>query len=525
MKSRLLTRWIVFALWVWMLMGNAHAQRVALLVGNSGYNSAPLTNPANDVKAMEAALKAVGFEVTKVLNANQSQLKRAVRDFGNRAKGAEMAMLYYSGHGTQVNGENYLIPVGANIEKAADYDIEAVSANSVLAQLREAQPRAAVVVLDACRDNPHVASTKSLTKGLARMDAPTGTMIAFATAPNDVAQDNGLYARELAKNIQRPGLELLDVFRDTTAEVRRQSGGKQVPRISEVSIDQRIYLAGPGAGAPAGRQGVATVVASVVPEPVRPAAPVQAAPQARQAFEPEMQRIAAGRFTMGSPTSEKERRDNEGPQRTVSVRAFELGKTEVTQGQWKAVMGSNPSGFSQCGENCPVESVSWDDAQSYIQKLNEKTGKSYRLPSEAEWEYAARAGCESAFNVGGQCAHKIEASEANFNGDLVYNGSSQGVYRKKTTPVGSFKANNWGLNDMHGNVWEWVQDCYENDYSKGQPNDGSAHRADDSACSDRVLRGGSWIYYPQLLRAAYRDWSTPADLSINAGFRLARTVP
>jgi TRAP-type transport system periplasmic protein len=257
----------------------AHAQRVALLVGNASYSSAPLRNPPNDVREMEAALTAVGFKVSKLLNANQSQLKRAVRDFGNSARGAEMALLYYSGHGTQVRGENYLIPVGASIEKESDYEIEAVSANAVLAQLREAQPRAAVVVLDACRDNPHVASTKSLTKGLARMDAPTGTMIAFATAPNDVAQDNGLYARVLAKYVQRPGLELLDVFRDTASEVRRQSGGKQVPRVSEVSIDQRIYLAGPTRSGAVG-EGRGTQLASLVPEatPSSPAtyqAPVQ----------------------------------------------------------------------------------------------------------------------------------------------------------------------------------------------------------------------------------------------------------
>lgn len=226
----------------------ACAQRVALLVGNADYSVGRLTNPPHDVAAMEKALVALGFKVQKVLNANQNQMKRAVRDFGTSAQGAEVAFVYYSGHGTQVNGENYLLPVGASIEKESDYEVEAVSANAVLAQIRGAQPKAAILVLDACRDNPLAAVTKSATKGLGRMSAPTGTMIAFATAPGDTASDNGHYARVLAREIQKPGQELVDVFRNTAAEVRRlsASGKVQDPRISEMSINERLYLAGPG---------------------------------------------------------------------------------------------------------------------------------------------------------------------------------------------------------------------------------------------------------------------------------------
>ncbi len=145
----------------------AHAQRVALLIGNSSYQSAPLTNPPNDVRVMETALKRVGFKVQKVLNANQNQLKRAVRDFGEAAYGAEIALLYYSGHGTQAGGENYLLPVGAVINKESDYEVEAVAANALLRQIVGARPKAAIVVLDACRDNPYASTTKSTTKGLA----------------------------------------------------------------------------------------------------------------------------------------------------------------------------------------------------------------------------------------------------------------------------------------------------------------------------------------------------------------------
>ena len=241
----------------WMPAQAQQPPRVALLIGNANYTVGRLTNPPQDVQAMETALNKLGFKVQKVLNANQNQMKRAVRDFGNSAQGADVAFLYYSGHGTQANGENYLLPVGASIDKESDYAIEAIAANDVLQQIRGARPKAAILVLDACRDNPLAANTRSSTKGLGRMDAPTGTMIAFATAPNNVASDNGDYAKVLARELQKPGQELIDVFRNTTAEVRRLSAGKQEPRISEMSISERLYLAGQG-----------TQLASLVPEPI-----------------------------------------------------------------------------------------------------------------------------------------------------------------------------------------------------------------------------------------------------------------
>ncbi|MES2937805.1 MAG: caspase family protein [Pseudomonadota bacterium] len=289
--------WLAFALWsiacLWLLWPQqAHAQqqqqkRVALLIGNAGYQAAPLRNPPNDVREMEAALRGIGFRVQTVLNANQNQMKRAVRDFGDMAQGADIAFVYYSGHGTQANGENYLLPIGAAINKESDYEVEAVSANALMRQIAGARPKAAVVVLDACRDNPFAAVTRSTAKGLGRMDAPVGTMVAFATSPNTTASDEGHYARVLAKQLRTPGLELYDVFRNTTAEVRRLTGGKQEPRVSEVSITDRIYLAGEGVGVPvAAAQVPAPVAAPAAPPPVQVAtvyatptpAPAQAVP-------------------------------------------------------------------------------------------------------------------------------------------------------------------------------------------------------------------------------------------------------
>lgn len=222
----------------------APGTRVALLIGNSRYAVGALRYPPEDVQEMKAALLAVGFAPVVLLDGDQRSMKDAIQQFGARAQGAEIALFYYSGHGAQSRGENYLIPLGSRIEREADYELDGVSVSALLRQLTDATPRAGIVILDACRDNP-VAGFKSATKGLARTDAPSRTMIAFATAPNTTTPDDGMYARVLARQIQQPGAELLDVFRRTAAEIMRLTGNRQEPRISELTITDSIYLAGP----------------------------------------------------------------------------------------------------------------------------------------------------------------------------------------------------------------------------------------------------------------------------------------
>jgi formylglycine-generating enzyme required for sulfatase activity len=221
---------------------------------------------------------------------------------------------------------------------------------------------------------------------------------------------------------------------------------------------------------------------------------------------------------MGSSISEPDRNANEGMVHRVTI-GYDLavGKFEVTQGQWKAVMGSNPSHFKDCGDNCPVENVSWNDAQDYLKKLNARAGQRYRLLSEAEWEYAARAGTTTPFHTG----ETITPQQANFDGNSTYNGSAKGTYRQKTVAAGSFAPNGFGLHDMHGNVWEWVQDLYHENYT-GAPVDGSAWESGGDA-SRRVLRGGSWYSFPRYWRSAVRSRSTPDSRDGIAGFRIART--
>jgi formylglycine-generating enzyme required for sulfatase activity len=226
----------------------------------------------------------------------------------------------------------------------------------------------------------------------------------------------------------------------------------------------------------------------------------------------EMVEIPSGSFLMGSPETEEERDDNEGPQHRVEVPGFLMGKYQVTQAQYEAIMGENPSRFS--GANNPVERVNWYKAKEFCKRLSEKTGREYRLPSEAEWEYACRAGTTTPFYFG----ETITTDLANYDGDYTYGNGPEGVDREKTTPVGSFPPNAFGLYDMHGNVWEWCEDVWHENY-EGAPNDGRPWLTGGNH-NRRVLRGGSWTYNPRFCRCANRYWLNP-DFDFNYyGFRV-----
>jgi formylglycine-generating enzyme required for sulfatase activity len=242
----------------------------------------------------------------------------------------------------------------------------------------------------------------------------------------------------------------------------------------------------------------------------------------------EMVKIPGGRFLMGSPETEAERDNDEGPQHYVNVPEFFMGKYTVTQAQWQAVMGNNPSYFK--GKNRPVERVSWNDATKFCQKLSKRTGRDYRLPSEAEWEYACRAGTKTPFYFG----ETINTDLANYRGtdkdneEYGWSGSygrgPKGEYREQTTDVGDFPPNSFGLYDMHGNLWEWCQDVWHDNYD-GAPVDGSAW-VNGGNRSLRVFRGGSWLNFARWCRSANRN-SFLSDEAVGnvIGFRLVSFPP
>ncbi len=225
--------------------------------------------------------------------------------------------------------------------------------------------------------------------------------------------------------------------------------------------------------------------------------------------------IPPGTFMMGSPENEPGRNKDETLHIVTLTKGFYMQTTEVTQGQWKIIMGNNPSEFKNCGDNCPVEQVSWNDTQVFIQKLNQKEGTNrYRLPTEAEWEYTARAGTTTPFAFGA-C---LSTDQANHDGDPL-EGCSKGTYRAKTVSVGSFSPNAWGLYDMQGNVYELCQDWYDKDYPSGSVTDPSG----SSSGLSRVLRGGSWGHDARRCRSAIRSYYLPGYGSNFIGFRLVRS--
>ncbi len=240
--------------------------------------------------------------------------------------------------------------------------------------------------------------------------------------------------------------------------------------------------------------------------------------------------IPPGQFLMGAPASEEGSGDSERPQHEVRLDyAFALGKYAVTFEEWDAAIAAGaelekPDDRGWGRGRRPVINVNWNDAQAYVSWLNAKLGlggraDAYRLPSEAEWEYACRAGTTTPFSFG----ETISTAQANYDGNFTYGAGKKGEYREKPTPVGSFPANAFGLHDMHGNVWEWCEDVCNDSYAEsGRPDNGSAWLTGYG--SNRVNRGGSWGFTPQYLRSAYRGRDTPTNRLNYLGFRLARTL-
>ena len=253
-----------------------------------------------------------------------------------------------------------------------------------------------------------------------------------------------------------------------------------------------------------------------------------------------MLRIPAGSFEMGAPETEAESSDRERPVHRVTLGEFLLGQTPITQAQWRAVAQwqrlehedrelwpywldpdpvvglKDPARFR--GEQRPVVNVSWHDAMAFCQRLRLRTGKNYTLPSEAQWEYACRAGTTTPFHWGATISTEL----ANYVGTIVYGDGDKEEYRRQTVYVASFPANPWGLHDMHGNVCEWCADYWHNDY-KGAPDDGRAWIGEEAKydpLQSRLLRGGSWSTFPRDCRSAFRLGSHPDGRGSNVGFRV-----
>jgi formylglycine-generating enzyme required for sulfatase activity len=515
-------------------------KRYALVIGNNAYQYiGKLRNAVSDATLMTSTLRSVGFEVETITNGTRSEMVAALRRLGKKAAGQHtVALFYYSGHGLQVRDENWLVPVDALAESPADVADACVGLSSVTSQLEQAKTGTNLVVLDACRNNPFPYGRNAGGGLTAPKNVPSGTYIAFSTAPNTTAADgsggNSPYTLALSKAMQIPNLEIEKAFKRIRVEVKATG---QTPWENS-SLEGEFYFK---------PVQVVPVAPTVQPTPqYQPPAPrVEPAPVPAKPLVPaNMLLIAAptSAYKMGNVFDAKEGSDNE-TTHSVSLKPFVMDKYETTFAEYDAFCDATgktkPSDEDWGRGSHPVLNVSWFDACEYANWRSRQAGKTpcytisgekvtcnwsangFRLPTEAEWEYAAswnpNTNTKTRFGNGKDIA---DPAEMNFNGsnDSKKDFSVVGEFRFKTLPVGSFAPNGHGLYDMAGNLWEWCWDWYGTyDNATGKPIDNPTGAVTGSY---RVYRGGSRGGDPGGCRAACRNADAPAYRDPYLGFRL-----
>ena len=540
----------------------ADAPRYALVLGNSAYRHVTgLPNTAGDASAIAQKLSGLGYTVDIHLDSDQAGMDRAISAWIRRLSTDRTSegFFWFAGHGVQIAGENYLLPVDINAEDEAGIRYGSYPLDRLLLSLEQtARNKLNVVVLDACRDNPFrnlSGGTRSLSRGFAVVEhPPQDIFVMFSTSPGTTAADgeqgrNSPFAEAFLKYMDSG--EILPVMAGLVSrETMRLTDGRQRPYQNGSIVSELYYSLGGVRTAATGETGPASTIVAAANPPARAVVP-----------SPTMVPIRAGTFIMGSPEMELDRAPFGETRHEVTLSAFSIAAKELSVGEFRLFVeetgyvttAENEGGalvyieetskwefradvnwrntsFRQADDH-PVVCVSWFDAVHYCNWLSAKEGlrpaytisganvswdrnaNGYRLPTDAEWEYACRAGTTTPFFTG----QRISASQANYNGTLPYNNGNRGLFRRTTTPVGTFPPNAWGLYDMHGNVYEWCWDIH------GYP--GSNPVTDpigDSTGDYRINRGGGWSSPGKWLRSAVRDGDLPETASLNLGFRLAR---
>lgn len=669
----------------------AQDNRLALVIGNGQYADSPLSNPLNDAVDMATALENLGFKVILRTDVDRREMGRAIREFGRELKqNRGVGLFYYAGHGMQIDGANYLIPTDTPMEEEDEVPYESIDVRSVLAKMESAGNALNLVILDACRNNPFPSRFRSASRGLARVQAPIGSLVVYSTAPGSVAADgkgrNGVFTGALLKQLRTEGLSLTETIRRTRATVVRQTGGQQVPwesssllqdyyfsaksqpklatqaipnepakapapepitaipaePITQESRPERLLQSEPlalrettdaltlkrrrvtpedsdipesttaiikqdpptiSAGAPK-PSAKATLTVKVDPPDARirimnivekyqagialdrakqydlyvtrsgyspyrqnihlseDATDIDITLKKKSTTEPQMTPIAGGRYMMGCSNADTSCESFEQPQHSVTVSSFSIALSEVTVGQfdkfvnntgyatdaekhtggnsgcfvwsdsggisrsaarwtWDQTKNWRNPGYPQTPEH-PVSCVSWNDASRYAQWLSQRTGRPYALPSEAEWELAARANTQGSYGTAataqGLCAvANIADTTESPSGSKWSNRISCNDRHWFSAPSASYQANSFGLFDMQGNVWEWVEDIWSNDYSD-TPRNGHAHTNGNP--KKRVLRGGGWDSEARRARLSSRSRGDIAGRASMTGFRL-----
>ncbi len=491
-------------------------KQVALVIGNSAYSNRPLANAVHDAQAVAARLRELHFDVTLATNAGRKAMGQAIDDFANKLGTGDVAFFYYSGHGVQVDGENYLIPTDYQGQSETDVRYDAHPAGRIQERMERSGAQLSILVLDACRDNPYHGVSRGL-GGLAAMTAGRGTYIVFATSPGRTASDSGLFARSLVDALSMRGLGLNDVFDMVRERVDAASGGKQLPWTLSSVVGRYVFV--PGDSSP---------VTAPVDHKTAGASKVNPKDGQRYVW------IPPGTFQMGCSAADPHCSSWEKPQHPVTLtKGFWMGQTTVTVGAYKRYaqtmrkpMPPDQDSFGRRlnaaagNDTMPVVSVTWNDADAFCGWAG------MRLPTEAEWEYAARAGTTSqrygklqdiAWFGDNSGSRRLDSAELygtdyeNYKKRLFDNGNGP-------KPVGQKQRNAFGLYDMLGNVWQWVADWFAESYYQ-------TNEAQDPAGapggSDRGLRGGSWAYSANDIRVSLRGRSAPGKADNDIGFRCA----
>jgi formylglycine-generating enzyme required for sulfatase activity len=537
----------------------AEPPRVALVIGNGSYPQSPVASAPGDARAFAEVLREGGFDVVYAENAKRTEMEAAIGAFTKKLGWGVTAVVYFGGHAVQYQDRNFLLAIDSRIATEADVRAQGIDIDLILDPLIVARPAGCVVFLDAARKNPWQQAASSRLRGLSSQAPITGLSVIYPVAPGDVVGDApreaNLFAVELIKSAKVQGLSFREVFRRVRTSVAQATRDRQIPwesspspeelvitttrkpvraadplelgfwetiKGSNSAADFKAYLDSypDGPFAATARTRLQQIEAKHEPKieaknEAKPAAPAPASAAPQSAIRdcpqcPEIVLIQSGAFEMGS----SEMFDFEAPVHQVSIRkAFYIGRREVTFEEWDACFTEGgckhkPDDRGLGRARRPVTDLDWDDTKSYLAWLSQKTGKTYRLPSESEWEYAARAGTTTTYPWG----RAVEKDKANCLGcttDPV----------KKAIDTGSFPPNAFGIYDMAGNAAEWVEDCWSDNY-RGAPADGSAWTKPQ--CRERVLRGGSFNNDPRYLRSAARFKYDHDVRFYTNGFRVVR---
>lgn len=402
MKTRVLWMILLMAISGFVLPGASllkEEQRTALVIGNSSYKSSPLRNPVNDATDIAEELRKVGFTVIQKKNATQREMERAIRKFGKELrKRGGVGLFYYAGHGIQVNGRNYLIPVDAEIETESDVKFEAVDAGRILGKMEDADNDLNIVILDACRDNPFARSFRSSTQGLARMDAPRGSIIAYSTAPGSVAADgkgrNGIFTKYFLKHMDTPGLPIEEVLKKVRVDVIYETHEKQIPWEAS-SLTGQFYFAS--------KRGI------VVKKRLKQAQPQEV----DQGLEKEQRRLERERRDLERLRTEIEGKKLEAERKKLEAEKKRLEMTSLP----KKASHSRPSFSSNIDERDgiyvaytsgvvkdtntglewkvgPDRDTRWSEARTWVESLN-RNGSGWRMPTSVELRTLYKKGAGS----------------------------------------------------------------------------------------------------------------------------------